>query len=56
METARDRALSIDGGPMWFMAYAFGMWHNMRPGGATRKKWRIPDEMGESGLFSYLEF
>jgi hypothetical protein len=28
---------------MWFMAFTFRMWHNMRPGGAIRGKWRIPD-------------
>jgi hypothetical protein len=55
LETARDRALSTDGGPMWFMTFAFGIWHNMRPSGATRRKWRIPDVKGESGLFSYSE-
>jgi hypothetical protein len=27
----------------------------VRLGGATRGKWRIPDEKGERGLFSYLE-
>jgi hypothetical protein len=27
----------------------------VRPGGATRGKWRIPDGKVESGLFSYLE-
>jgi hypothetical protein len=25
----------------------------MRPGGATREKWRIPDKKGESGQFLY---
>jgi hypothetical protein len=28
----------------------------VRLGGATREKSRIPDEKGESGLFSYSEF
>jgi hypothetical protein len=28
---------------------------NLRPGGATRGKWRIPDGKVESGLFSFLE-
>jgi hypothetical protein len=41
---ARDMALSTDGGPMWFTAFAFGLWYNMRPIGATRGKWIIPDE------------
>jgi hypothetical protein len=27
----------------------------VRPGGATRGKWRIPDRKVESGLFSYSE-
>jgi uncharacterized protein YndB with AHSA1/START domain len=27
----------------------------VRPGGATRGKWRISDGKVESGLFSYLE-
>jgi hypothetical protein len=27
----------------------------VRPGGATRGKWRIPDEKVGSGLFSYSE-
>jgi hypothetical protein len=51
----RDRALSIDGGPISFMAFAFGMWHNLRPGGATRGKSRIPDGKGDSSLFSNSE-
>jgi hypothetical protein len=54
-ETAHDMAISIYGGPMWFMAFAFGLWHNMKPGRAIWGKWRIPDGKGESGRFSYLE-
>jgi hypothetical protein len=27
---------------MWFMI-ASGLWHKLRPGRATRGKWRIPD-------------
>jgi hypothetical protein len=40
---------------MWFMTFAFGMWYNMTPGGATRGKWRILDGNVESGLFSCSE-
>jgi hypothetical protein len=29
---------------MWFMSFAFRIWHNVRPGGATSEKWRVPDE------------
>jgi hypothetical protein len=54
-KTTCKRALSIDGGPIWFMIFTFRMWHNFRPGGVTRGKWRIPDGKGESGLFSYSE-
>jgi hypothetical protein len=37
---------------MWFRTFAFGMWHNMRQGGATRRKWRIPDgNVGECSVF-----
>jgi hypothetical protein len=35
---------------MWFML-AIELWFYVRSGGATRGKWRIWDEMGESGLF-----
>jgi len=53
-ETTRDRALSSDGGPMWFMVFAFEMCHNMRPGGATRGKWRIPDgKVGERSVVMF---
>jgi hypothetical protein len=39
---------------MWFMAFAFRLWHNMRPGGATRGKWRIPDvKVGEWSVFMF---
>jgi hypothetical protein len=55
-KTGRDRVLSLDGGPLSFMSFAFRMWHNMRLGGATRGMWRIPDEKDESGLFSCSEF
>jgi uncharacterized protein YndB with AHSA1/START domain len=40
---------------MWFMPFVFRIWHNVRPGGATRGKWRISDGKVESGLFSYSE-
>jgi hypothetical protein len=40
---------------MWFMAFAFGLWHNMKPGRAIRVKLRISNGKDESGLFSYLE-
>jgi hypothetical protein len=49
---ARDRAPSHDGGSMWFML-AIGLWLYVRPGGATREKWRIPNGNSESGIFSY---
>jgi hypothetical protein len=33
---------------MWFMTFTFRIWHNVRLGGATRGKWRIPDgKVGE---------
>jgi hypothetical protein len=50
LETAHDRALFIDGAVtitnvvygfhlvMWFTAFTFRMWHNLRPGGATGGK------------------
>jgi hypothetical protein len=31
---------------------AISLWLYVRPGGATRGKWRIWDGKGESGLFS----
>jgi hypothetical protein len=46
------RTPSHDGGSMWFML-VIGLWLYVRPGGATRGEWRIPDGKGESGLFSY---
>jgi hypothetical protein len=53
-KTARDRSLSSDGGHMWFMSFSFGMWHNMRPDGATREKWRIPDvNVRERSIFMF---
>jgi hypothetical protein len=54
LQDPHDRALSIDGGPMWFIVFAFRMWQNMRPDGATRGKWRIPD--GKVGEWSILVF
>jgi hypothetical protein len=54
-KTLRDRAHSADGGPIWFTAFTFRMWHNLRLGEATRGKWRILDGKADSGLFSYLE-
>jgi hypothetical protein len=39
---------------MWFTVFIFGC-GNLRPGGATRGKWRILDGKDESGLFSYSE-
>jgi hypothetical protein len=39
---------------MWFML-AFILWLYVRPGGATRGQWGIPDGKVESGLFSYSE-
>jgi hypothetical protein len=39
---------------MWFVIFAFRMWHNLRPGGATRKNWRIPDgKVGEWSVFMF---
>jgi hypothetical protein len=40
---------------MWLMAFTFRMCHNMRLGGATRGKWRMPDGKDESGMFLSLE-
>jgi hypothetical protein len=40
---------------MWFIVFTFRMWHNLRPDGTTRGKWRILDQKGESDLFSYSE-
>jgi hypothetical protein len=28
---------------MWFTNFTFGMWQNLRLGGATKGKWRISD-------------
>jgi hypothetical protein len=50
----RDRAPSSDGSSMWIML-GIGLWLYVRPGKATRGKWRIPDGKGESGLFLYSE-
>jgi hypothetical protein len=54
-KTPHDKALYIDGGPMLFTPFSFGLWLKMRPGGATRGQWRIPDGKSESGLFSCSE-
>jgi hypothetical protein len=51
-KSSRDRALSIDGYIMWFMAFSFEMWHNMSPGRAIRGKWRISDGKGHCCLVS----
>jgi hypothetical protein len=51
---AHDRAPSHTSGSMWFML-AISLWPYVRPGEATRGKWRIPDGKGESGMFSCLE-
>jgi hypothetical protein len=50
-KTPHNKDISIDGGPMWITAFAFGMWHNLRLGRATKEKWRILDEKDESVLF-----
>jgi hypothetical protein len=50
MESARDRALSNDGGPMWISQDVLECWHNWRPGRSIRRKWRIQDGKVESGL------
>jgi hypothetical protein len=39
---------------MWFVAFSFEMWHNMRSGRAIRGKWRIPDGKGENNLFFHI--
>jgi hypothetical protein len=53
-QATRDRALYSDGGPMGFMSFGFGIWHNVRPGGATRGKWRIPDgKVGERSVVMF---
>jgi hypothetical protein len=41
METSRYRALTSDGGPLWFKWNDQNCCHNLRLGGAIRKKWRI---------------
>jgi hypothetical protein len=39
---------------MWFPAFAFGLWHNLRLGGATRRKWRLPDgRVSEWAVFMF---
>jgi hypothetical protein len=52
---AHDRAPSHDGGSMCFYVSDQISWVYVRPCGATREKWRIPDGKGESGLFSFSE-
>jgi hypothetical protein len=53
-KTTRDKALSFDGGPMWYKLLAFKFVANMRPGGATRGKWRIPDgKVGERSVVMF---
>jgi hypothetical protein len=54
-KTPHDTVVSIDGGPLWITVFVFRLWLNLRPGEVTRGKWRIPDEKGESGLFSCSE-
>jgi hypothetical protein len=49
-----DRAPSHDGGSMWFIL-AIGLWLYVRPGGATRGKWGIPDGKVKSGMLLYSE-
>jgi hypothetical protein len=51
--SAHDRAISIDGGPMWFSKMIEWL-HNWRPGGAIKGKWRILD--GKEGKWSDLKF
>jgi hypothetical protein len=47
-KTTHDRALSSDGGPMWYKLLVFVFVANMRLGKATRGKRRIPDgKVGE---------
>jgi hypothetical protein len=53
-ENTRDRVLSSDGGSMWYKLLVFEFVTNMRPGGATRGKWRIPD--GKDGERSVVMF
>jgi hypothetical protein len=50
----RDRALSIDGGHMWFKWNDQNCWHNLRPVGAIRAKWTILD--GKVGVWSIFMF
>jgi hypothetical protein len=39
---------------MWFMTFAFEMWHNLRLGRPTREKWRISDgKVGEWSVFMF---
>jgi uncharacterized protein YndB with AHSA1/START domain len=43
-ETAHDSAPSHDGGSMWICLLVNEKSLELRPGGETRGKWRIPDE------------
>jgi hypothetical protein len=43
-ETTRDRAPSHDGGSIWLCLIMIRKSLELRPSGATRGKWRIPDE------------
>jgi hypothetical protein len=43
---------SLDESPMWFMAFALGIWHNLRLGGATRACEEYRMERLGRGLFS----
>jgi hypothetical protein len=39
---------------MWFMAFTFGIWHKLRPGGTIRRKWKIPDgKVGERFVVAF---
>jgi hypothetical protein len=39
---------------MWFTTFSFRLWHNLRPGGAIRRKWRLPDgRVGEWYVFMF---
>jgi hypothetical protein len=50
MESAHDRTLSLDGGPMWIYQDGQKLWHNWRPDRAIRAKWRILNGKDESSL------
>jgi hypothetical protein len=44
LESARDGAPSIDGGPMWIYQDNQECWQNLRSAGAIRGKWGLLDE------------